>query len=57
MNIYYKIATYFDHFPLNQIVNNCVYMVTQNNLVIAVHLSAKNSSIYDVIMSYSNKNV
>ena len=52
-----KIASCFDHFPLNQIVNTCIYAVTKNNLAIVVHLSAEKSSIYDVIMSYSNKNV
>ena len=32
-------------------------MVTKNNLVITVYLSAEKSSIYNVIMSYLNKNV
>ena len=32
-------------------------MITKNNSAITVYLSAEKSSIYDVIMSYSNKNV
>ena len=37
-----QIASCFDHFPLNQIVNICVYIYGNiNNSVIVVHLSAE----------------